>query len=492
MSITVYKSELDAGLGEAVKKSQSIAYNSIAKLANNSGFNKQDFSFANNRINLQDEDLSFLDAILVSVGLNANDDCFLAEEVWQARNSSVHKQFNYMHNQRDIIGHIFASNVFDIDSNLIADDTVFDDVPSFFDIVSSAVLYVAWPQDDLQERMDNIISGIALGKWFVSMECLFKNFDYALSDTSGLQIVTRNKSTAFLTKYLRAFGGSGEYNGQKISRVLRKFSFNGKGLVDNPANERSIIFDNIERLKSYSIAFKGEETKMSEKITESMELKTAVINNGLDVASMLAQAQTENTNLRKELEDKSKAELTSAKAKFDADLAASVAFLAKKDEEITVLKTQVDDAISQAKAAKEKFIASQAELDVMKTENLKQTRINKLVQAGVKEGVNDIVTKWLTASEEQFDEIVTLYGAKVTKTPEEKAEDKKKKEEDAEDADEAAEAAAKIIEDNKVEAEKTATMASNTSVEEDDKRLVAAASAWLSGVLNQKTETKGE
>jgi hypothetical protein len=44
-----------------------------------------------------------------------------------------------------------------------------------------------------------------------------------------------------LTKHLRAYGGTGEYENYKVGRSLRGISFSGKGLVNKPANPRSII-----------------------------------------------------------------------------------------------------------------------------------------------------------------------------------------------------------------------------------------------------------
>ena len=50
-------------------------------------------------------------------------------------------------------------------------------------------------------------------------------FDYAINDKTKTRIVSRNNQTAFLTKYLKAYGGSGIYGDQKIGRVLRNIIF---------------------------------------------------------------------------------------------------------------------------------------------------------------------------------------------------------------------------------------------------------------------------
>ena len=63
-----------------------------------------------------------------------------------------------------------------------ADDTQPDD----FDIITEAVLYNSWTKPENRERMSQIIAETEEGKWFVSMECLFAGFDYALLDDNAI------------------------------------------------------------------------------------------------------------------------------------------------------------------------------------------------------------------------------------------------------------------------------------------------------------------
>ena len=76
------------------------------------------------------------------------------------------------------------------------------------------------------------------------MECYFKNFDYGLRNaaTGEFKVLARKEDTSYLTKHLRAYGGTGEHEGYTIGRVLRDITFSGKGFVDKPANSDSIIF----------------------------------------------------------------------------------------------------------------------------------------------------------------------------------------------------------------------------------------------------------
>lgn len=80
------------------------------------------------------------------------------------------------------------------------------------------------------------------------MECYFKGFDYAMVSEGKVEIINRNEKTAFLTKHLRCYGGSGVYQNKKISRVLRNITFSGKGLVENPANPESVILPSVASL----------------------------------------------------------------------------------------------------------------------------------------------------------------------------------------------------------------------------------------------------
>jgi hypothetical protein len=164
---------------------------------------------------------------------------FTSESTWAARNTPEDKQFNFMHDENDIIGHITGSYVLTKDGKAIADDA---ETPQEFDIITQAVLYNSWTGEGNRDRIGKIIAEIQEGKWYVSMECLFSGFDYALIDEKGVaKVLARDESSSFLTKHLRAYGGSGEYEKYKLGRALSNISFSGKGLVSKPANPRSVI-----------------------------------------------------------------------------------------------------------------------------------------------------------------------------------------------------------------------------------------------------------
>ena len=233
MSIKIYQKEINDGIGELVKSTASVAYCSAATLKKSEApfpelkdltdieLEKLGIAKAENKNQI---DLYYLESVLVSTGWNKNDDVFLSEATWAARNTPEDKQFNFMHDENDIIGHITGSYVLTKDGKAVADDDATK--PDEFDIVTQAVLYNSWTDEENRERMQKIISEIEDDKWYVSMECLFAGFNYAvINDKGEAKILARDEESSFLTKHLRAYGGTGEYEGYKIGRALANISF---------------------------------------------------------------------------------------------------------------------------------------------------------------------------------------------------------------------------------------------------------------------------
>lgn len=263
----IFKSEIQDGLKEKIISSMSISSTCELEICDPFLLNKPLRAIAENKNQM---DLHYLKSILVTTGWNKNDDVFDKAEVWTARNTPSDKPFNYEHDQKQIIGHITASKVIDEDGNDVAEEVSVDELPKKFHILTSAVLYKFWEDPKKQEEINDIISGIANNKWFVSMEALFNNFDYAMDDGVTAKVIARNEKTAFLTKHLRAYGGNGVFNNVKIGRVLKNIVFSGKGLVRKPANPESIIFDETEAFITSSV-YQLDETTKSKEITMSIE-----------------------------------------------------------------------------------------------------------------------------------------------------------------------------------------------------------------------------
>ena len=213
-------------------------------------------------------DLLFGSAILVSTLMNLNDDVFLPAETWAAKNTPVNTPFNEMHVQSDIIGHIFACRVLDKENKVIATE---EEMPSFFHLeVDFAIYKFIFPK-----LTEGIIKNFKEEEAFVSMECFFEDFDYALfDDDKSVKIVARNEKTAFLTEHLRCYGGTGKFNDMKIGRVIKQIRFIGMGHVNVPGNPSS-KFTNLEDFKVssaknlQSVVYKDNEGSETESRSET-------------------------------------------------------------------------------------------------------------------------------------------------------------------------------------------------------------------------------
>ena len=495
MSIPIYQSEFDDGLAEAIKSSASIAYDAKVKPFKPSSSLIEKFASLKHptmaRANNDEWDLFWINSILVSVGWNSNDDVFDAGETFAARNSPVHKQFNFMHDERDIIGHMTASIVLDSKGEVIPDDI--EIVPSSFDIAVASVLYAQWGDKDLQERMDKIIAGITEDEWFVSMECLFRGFDYAIITPEGEnKILPRTTATAFLTKHLRIYGGTGEYEGNKLGRMLRNFTFSGKGLVDNPANPNSIIFNGVNPFDTS----KGS-TEINIKVSDNLETNIMADVN----EAAVAQAKTDTVKAEQRLEN-----LTEKFDKMVAD--AQAAEKAKVEKQIASLEIDVEDLtknLSEAKTeatVKDKasaqleteFKALKAEKDELATEiddakaaQVKAERVGQLVEAGSSvEDAEALVERWVGATDEQFADVVEMNLAKFNFDKKDDKDDKDKKDKkDKKDSKASNEADGAITADlDKAEIDKDdeAALAAASVSEADDLR--ATALAWTGSFIS--------
>lgn len=342
-------------------------------------------------------------SILASVGWNKNDDVFDKAETWAARNTPVLKKVNYQHDETDIIGVITASIVLDRQGNVI--HAV--EPPDEFDIAVSAALYKVWSDDILQARMTGIIEEIQRNEWFVSMECLFRHFDYAaITPTGQHKIIPRTEETSFLTKHLRTYGGTGEYNGYRLGRLLRDFTFSGKGLVKNPANKRSIIL-NFQAQAELSMP-------------EPME----------DYKNLLTKAEAKIEKLQEELQAKVEAAAKAEQEKLAKTIEKQNLTIAELQEEMNKLKTSVSELENQKsefekenKSLKEELTKAKVELDkaneaLAKVESEKKSveRLSLLASVGVSEDkAKEILALWANASDDQFKQIVELAKVSVSK-----------------------------------------------------------------------------
>lgn len=511
MNIKVYNREKQDGLAEVISSQASITFASLVTphtpLDSEVEAANEDISDSlKGLLTKQSEasdsnegqfDLYYMNSVLVSTGWNKNDDVFDSNETWRARTSPEDKQFNYMHDETDIIGHITDNMVVDFEGNRIEQKD--DQVPENFNIVTSSVLYNSWSNPELKERMANIIAEIEDGKWFVSMECLFNDFDYAVVNVANSEeiVVKRDETSAFLTKHLRAYGGTGEYEGYKVGRLLKNIAFSGTGLVQNPANPKSVILTETDPFKS-SEAQIIINTSIKEKFNMSSE--DNMLRQQIDeLKSELAAAKTKAESAREEIIQKGQEEMQAQIASFESTLAEKEVTIKELEASIAEGTEKVAELEASLKESNESLAEAKAQIEAFEAEAKVAKRRSVLTEAGV-EDADEVLEQFADVSDETFDSIVALVAEKTMKKkgefpPQKKDEDKEDDDKDEKarkeaKKDKASEATDETISEEQDEAEAdTETLeeveevaeAALSDCAEDDSVVSArsAASAWL-------------
>lgn len=378
----VYEQEEKDGVGDLLREGRVLAWTAPARIIARANSLPTSVGTPTTALatNLDQPDLYYLESVLVTAGLaidsdrdlpygwNGNDHVFDPLEVWVARTTPEDKPFNFSHDCSDIIGHIT-----DVGSETIAGEAIATDstsVPDAYHLITKAVLYRRWADKDLQERMDRLLAEIPEGKWHVSMECLYADFDFALLGRDGsLEVLERSRETAHLTKHLRICKGSGSYQGKRLGMVLRDLIFSGKGLVENPANPKSVI--------RASLTTSGVSNADSDKLPANNAEKTQPVysktepNHRESTTMTEEQLKAENARLQAAL-DKAQASLASldqaklAEAQKERDQA--LASLAQEKAARAELEKASAAATAQVKAEVEKVVAEKADLQKKLTE----------------------------------------------------------------------------------------------------------------------------
>lgn len=344
---------------------------------------------------ISDIDLYPIKTILVTTGTNKNDDVFERDETWNARHTPEHKPFDIEHDHSKIIGHIISSIGVNSEYTEIPDDTSLDNLPDKFHLLTDAVIYKC------VSDFETMASEIESGQWFVSMECLFSNFDYLKVASNGAQeIVKRDDNTAYLTKHLRIYGGTGSYNGDTYYRVIRNLVFSGKGLVKNPANPESIILNTsgVNNLKEIN--------NMSKELEQQIaELKTQIEQKDKSFAELQATQETTAQTV---------AGLITERDEFKASV-----------EQLTISKTELE---TQLAAKTEEYVASVTKAAELQNQLVKMGRMILATDKGLdKDEASVLIEKWSTLSDEQFVDILDLASAAKTKKEEMMTDEEKKK-----------------------------------------------------------------
>jgi len=458
----IFQQEYDDGLSDIIRTNASISYASIAEPCTNQGI-VNSLKHIKSIASLNDQDLYYVQSILVTSNWNKNDDIFDSKEVWLARNTPEDKPTNLEHDESMIIGHITSNWPITQDGILIDENTPLENLPEKFHILTGSVIYRAYSKPELKERSETLIAEIENGTKYVSMECLFKGFDYGLlnKSTGEYKILSRNNDTAYLTKYLRAYGGLGEHQDYKIGRVLKNITFSGKGFVNKPANPESVIFtkDSIandmnttwsekntilnnkgvidnQSHKEVENTIMSSETKASEEIVEAeVETTETVVEDNAESKVNMEELKSAMDMKTKEL-DALKSTYETMKTQKEEEMAA---MKNKWDEEQAVMKKQQEEMammMNKMKAeldeANETIAAYKNKEEEMTKKEKKMKRMASLVNMGIdNESAEATVDKFDSLDDEAFEAMTSLFAGKMPPwLNKDKKEDKEDKKED--------------------------------------------------------------
>jgi len=483
----IYEAEKQDGLADLLSSTNSVAYCGVAKCFDPSKEQKESMKIiaSDGSENKDQVDLFYLESVLVSTGWNKNDDVFDPSETWAARATPEDKPFNFMHDEKDIIGHITGNRVVDFQGNAISDEQDPKQRTSEFNILTTAVIYKEWSDVEQKQRIQKILAEIEEGRWFVSMECLFPNFDYALVDESGrTKVVSRSESSAFLTKHLRSYGGSGNYEDYRVGRLLRNLAFSGKGLVSKPANPRSVI---LEGNRFFDESEAQILTISSTKENDMSEVDKQIV----DLRTELAEAKAANEVLKEKVVAEQRAEFESKIQSLEDTASEAQAKLDEKSSECETLAQSLTEA-QETIVAKEKDIKEKEEAmkDMKKKADMMKRKAD-LEEIGFdSEEAAATVEDFSNLDDETFDKLVATMKGKSGKMPpwmnkdDDKKDDKKdKKEKDAKAEEEvdSAEAGEEAL--DQVEESKESSIAELEEQEDPAESLRSVASEWLGSCL---------
>jgi len=501
----VFAAEKEAGLEHKIRSQSSIAFH--APVAAYDGTIADDPTFQPKVENLlelaeaavDDPDIHHVFSILVSTVWNKNDDIFNKDEVWAARATPRFKPTNLGHDEKQIVGGIINSWAVDANFNLIDDDST--DLPDLYHILVGSVIYKQWQDPQLQARATELIQQIEAGEKFVSMECVFRGFDYGVVDMDGNNhIIARSEDTAFLSQHLRSYGGKGTYQDHRIGRVLKNITFSGKGFVDRPANPDSIIFEkdhifsfaDASEDKSLFLEENGVNTSTEDNSFESNSKKEQCTMSDLlndqvqELKEALASQLAENKELATKLEAVNVSQYEDKIESLEATVAKMTdagsdleGKLSEAEAQITVLEAEMGEKSSTLEAL-------QANFDKMEEDKKKKKRELALVQAGIP--TDEVATKieaFEALNDAQFDAVVeTIASMQPTSTETEEA-DADAVEEAVADEDETE--ASEVGE----EADEAGTSMASENDDAEDEISVARAGleSWMEKVVfNKKSE----
>lgn len=189
-------------------------------------------------------DLLYFSAIFVSSGENLNHAYFTPSELVAAEGTIVNKALDVEHKEEEIIGHIYERAFTDKEGNpLVLEDLASMETAS----LDNKEMHVAIAGIIYKNRFPEIAKEVAKGKWKVSMEAYYRDYDVKIGDLTmsrpEAEALGLASDDSVLGKMAKVLKKGKEIAAGAVTRVLRGITFSGCGIVENPANPPSVILE---------------------------------------------------------------------------------------------------------------------------------------------------------------------------------------------------------------------------------------------------------
>jgi hypothetical protein len=315
---------------------------------------------------------TWIPAIMVTSNWNANDDVFSPEETLKAAITVLNKPVNWQHNgeeeDNETIGVITNYLVLDENYLPISETSSKNKYHILVGMLVWDKYFPTYAEKIAEQISDNVL--------FVSMECLSKNYGYALrkEGSDSITLIDKTENTSRLDNYLRKNKGTGKINldGQNylVGKWLKNIVFSGIGFVNKPANKESIIIPEvISQNSEFEDSNNSDLFKLVAKnsVLNNIEVQNmSEANTAKESATVNYEAQLAELNSAKEVAEKALAEanakIKSMEDSYASEKAEAEKQMAKMKEDKECAEKALAEAKDSAKQVAEAFDKAKAEV----------------------------------------------------------------------------------------------------------------------------------
>lgn len=295
-------------------------------------------------------DLMYFTAIFVSSGENLNHAFFESSEMLVAEGTIVNKALDIEHNEKEIIGHMYDRVFIDENGAVLS----IDDLKLLNkEELNKINMHVAVAGIIYKNRFPEVAEEVASGKWKVSMEAYYRDFDLKIGDLK----LTRKEAEAMgwgtdfgniVGKLGKVYRKGKEIASGTIARILRDITFSGCGIVENPANPPSVILEVAEHKFKKQVS--TEVIKFNLDAIENMGNKltlSSIEDNNLEISGNPVIEHNDTVgicvNYKKRVEDKEGAVTnTDWCTKFNTDCTAP----SREATDVKCLRNKISDSVA--------------------------------------------------------------------------------------------------------------------------------------------------